>query len=49
MINSVDLNISCDPVLISLAPFLLAVWVEVERTFRGSAGSAGPGFALGFF
>lgn len=36
-------------VLISLAPFLLAVWAEVERIFCGSAGSAGPGFALGCF
>lgn len=35
--------------LISLAPFLLAVWVKVERALCGSAGSAGPGFALGFF
>lgn len=49
MINAVDLNSSCNPVLISLAPFLLAVWVEAERTFSGSAGPAGPGFALGFF
>lgn len=49
MINAVDLNSSRNPVLISLSPFLLAVWIEVERTFCGCAGSAGPGFALGFF